>query len=145
MRFNYTEIPNSQDPAKQILRPYLVVRLMHDDKHKDLVALIDSGADISLAHGDIARLLGLSDLGTGKPWQYRGSVNSQVGEARIHRLHLVIPRLSSLDLDIAFTDDVPPGTFLLGQRDFFESYQVRFDLSRRIFEILEVPRVGVVH
>jgi hypothetical protein len=59
--------------------------------------------------------------------------DDQVGTAYIHRLHLIIPRLSSVDLDIAFTDDIQPGTFLLGQKDF-EAFVVRFDLSKRSFE-----------
>ena len=143
MKYNYTQIANNQEPNKPILRPYIGVRIIHQNKHKDLVALIDSGADVSLAHADIGTLLGV-DVPAGRPWSYRGSVNTQVGLAYIHNLHLILINFSSLDLDIAFTDQIPPGTFLLGQRHFFETYQVRFDLSKRIFEVLELPRPTAV-
>lgn len=112
------------------------MRLLHGHKQKDMVALIDSGADLSLAHADMGRLLGI-DVQTGRRWSYSGAVDSQVGRAYIHRLHLIILNFSSLDIDVAFSEQVAPGTFLLGQRDFFETYDITFNLSSRTFTIEE--------
>lgn len=134
--YNYTLLRNPQEPHRPVLRPYIGVRLIHGDKHKDLVALIDSGADLSLAHADIGRLVGI-DIQAGRPWSYSGAVDSQIGRAYIHRLHLIIIDFSSLDIDVAFSDQVAPGTFLLGQRDFFENYEIVFDLSSRSFAVQE--------
>lgn len=134
--YNYTLLRNLQEPSRPVLRPYIGVRLIHGNKHKDLVALIDSGADMSLAHADLGRLVGI-DIQAGRPWTYGGSVDTQIGRAYIHRLHLIVIDFSSLDIDVAFSDQVAPGTFLLGQRDFFESYEIVFDLSSRSFAVKE--------
>ena len=134
--YNYTLLRNLQEPTEPILRPYIGVRLIRGSTHKDLVALIDSGADLSLAHADIGRLLGI-DIHTGRAWAYAGSVDSQIGRAYIHRLQLMIIGFTSLDIDVAFSDQVAPGTLLLGQRHFFEAYQILFDLSIRTFTINE--------
>jgi hypothetical protein len=135
--YNYTVLRNLQEPSRPVLRPYIGVRLVHGGEQKDLVALIDSGADLSLAHADIGRLVGI-DVEAGRSWSYTGSVDSQIGRAYIHRLHLIIIDFSSLDIDIAFSDQVAPGTFLLGQRDFFENYEIVFDLSSRSFAVNEL-------
>lgn len=134
--YNYTLLKSRQEPSRPVLRPYIGVRLVHGTKHKDLVALIDSGADLSLAHADIGRLVGI-DIQAGRPWSYGGSVDSQIGRAYIHRFHLIIIDFSSLDIDVAFSDQVAPGTFLLGQRDFFENYDIVFSRSSRTFTIIE--------
>jgi hypothetical protein len=59
MRFRYTEIPNQQDRHKPFYRPYLIVRLLNGNRHKDVISLVDSGADVCLFHADIGRMLGI--------------------------------------------------------------------------------------
>lgn len=46
------------------------------------------------------------------------------------------------DLDIAFSDEMPEGFILLGQRGFFERFDIKFCLSRGFFEIIELPRTA---
>lgn len=88
-RYDYTVFDNSQEPGSPICRPYLAVRLTNHDRHKNVVGLIDSGADISLAHADLATLLRI-DIHAGRLWSYVGAVNGEIGRAYIHRLHLVV-------------------------------------------------------
>ncbi|PYT04368.1 MAG: hypothetical protein DMF60_15540 [Acidobacteria bacterium] len=139
--YNYTLLRNLQEPRQPVRRPYIGVRLLHGNKHKDLVALIGSGADLSLAHADTGRLLGV-DIQSGRPWSYGGAVDSRIGRAYIHRLHLIIINFSSLDIDVAFSEQVTPGTFLLGQRDFFENHEITFVLSSGTFAIEETARAA---
>ena len=47
MRFRYTETRNNQDPKRPFQRPYLIVRLIRGAKHKDVISLVDSGADLA--------------------------------------------------------------------------------------------------
>jgi hypothetical protein len=55
--------------------------------------------------------------------------------AYLHRVDLVVRGLGSIRLDVGFTNSMAAGTGLLGQRGFFEQFQINFDLSQRLFEI----------
>jgi len=59
MRFRYTEIQNHQDPTRPFQRPYLIVRLFNGERHKDVISLVDSGADVCLFHSGIGRMIGI--------------------------------------------------------------------------------------
>ena len=145
MQFNYTELENKLEPDKPNFRPYLPVTLVgNNGKSKNTFALIDSGADVSLAHADIGRLLDI-DIETGRLWNYRGAVDKKQGTAYIHQLHLIIQNHSSIDIDVAFTDEVADGTLLLGQRDFFRRYEVHFYLLKGYFDIINTKDKGYGH
>ena len=145
MKYNYTKFDNPQEPAKPNFRPLLPVTLVgNNGKSKNVVALIDSGADVSLAHADIGRLLDI-DIQTGRVWNYGGSVDKQQGTAYIHRLHLILTNHSSIDIEIGFTDEVADGIFLIGQRDFFQKYEVHFYLRKGYFDIINTKDKGYGH
>lgn len=55
--------------------------------------------------------------------------------AYLHRLDLVVRGLNSITLDVGFTNSMAIGTGLLGQRGFFEQFQINFDLNQKLFEI----------
>jgi hypothetical protein len=69
MKFRYTEIRNHQDPTRPFFRPYLIARLFHETKHKDVIALVESGAD--LFHSDIGKLIGI-DVESGSKLAFQG-------------------------------------------------------------------------
>jgi hypothetical protein len=56
--------------------------------------------------------------------------------AYLHRVDLVVRGLSSITLEVGFTDSMAVGTGLLGQSGFFEQFEISFDLSQRFFEIV---------
>jgi len=56
--------------------------------------------------------------------------------AYLHRVDLLVRGLSSITLDVAFTNSMAAGTGLLGQRGFFEQFQINFELSQRFFEVV---------
>src|SRR6266508_1710726 len=118
MRFRYTQIPNHQDPARPFHRPYLIVRLTNGTRHKDVIALVDSGADLCLFHSDIGKLIGI-DVEAGPELGFEG-VSGARATAHLHTISLTVRGMNSIDLDAGFTDSMAVGTGLLGQQGFFE-------------------------
>ena len=138
MRFRYTDIQNHQDPGKPFHRPYLIVRLLNGDRHKDVISLVDSGADVCLFHSDIGRMLGI-EIEAATELAFQG-VSGVREVAYLHRVDLVVRGLSSITLDVGFTNSMAVGTGLLGQRGFFEQFQINFELSQKLFEVGPVNR-----
>lgn len=136
MRFRYTEIRNNQDPTNPFQRPYLIVRLLHGPKHKDVISLVDSGADLCLFHSDIGRMLGL-DMESGSELAFQG-VSGARETAYLHRVSLTVGSLASISLDAGFTDSMAVGTGLLGQQGFFEQFHINFRLDKKLFEIIDI-------
>jgi hypothetical protein len=120
MRFRYTEIPNHQDPQKPFRRPYLIVRLINGDRHKDVISLVDSGADVCLFHSDIGRMLGF-EIEAAPKLAFQG-VSGAKEVAYLHRVDLAVRGLNAITLDVGFTNSMAAGTGLLGQRGFFEQF-----------------------
>lgn len=134
MRFRYTDIRNHRDPQRPFRRPYLIVRLINGDRHKDVISLVDSGADICLFHADIGRMLGI-EIEAAPELAFQG-VSGVREVAYLHRVSLVVRGLSAITLDVGFTTSMAAGTGLLGQRGFFEEFQINFELSQKFFEIV---------
>jgi hypothetical protein len=53
----------------------------------------------------------------------------------LHRVGLVVRGLSSITLDVGFTNSMAVGTGLLGQHGFFENFQINFQLNQKSFEV----------
>ena len=134
MRFRYTDIQNHQDPQKPFRRPYLIVRLTNGNRHKDVISLVDSGADVCLFHSDIGRMLGI-EIEAAPELAFQG-VSGKKEVAYLHRVDLVVRGLSSITLDVVFTDSMAVGTGLLGQRGFFEQFQISFQLEQKSFDVI---------
>ena len=136
MRFRYTDIQNHQDPLRPFRRPYLIVRLINGDRHKDVISLVDSGADVCLFHSDIGRMLGI-EIEAAPRLAFQG-VSGAKELADLHRVDLVVRGLNAMTLDVGFTNSIAAGTGLLGQRGFFEQFQINFQLSQKFFEVVPV-------
>jgi hypothetical protein len=137
MRFRYTEIRNNQDPTNPFQRPYLTVRLTHGAKHKDVISLVDSGADLCLFHSDVGKMIGI-DMESGSELVFQG-VSGARETAYMHRVNLAVGS-SSISLHVGFTDSMAVGTGILGQQGFFEQFQISFSLNEKLFEVIEVQR-----
>lgn len=148
MDFPYSSFRTRNDPTYLNRRPLLDVRLAVGSRFQDVAALVDSGADRCLFHSDIGRILGL-DIESGAPYEFEGVVAGSVQKGYIHRIHLVVKRLSGIDLDVVFADCAQVGTGVLGQAGFFEQYRVNFDLHKGTFGISELPAPrggrGIIH
>ena len=88
-----------------------------------LLALVDSGASISLFHAEIADLLGL-DLTAGDKHTLSGIGGSM--DAYVHWVQCTIS-LYSCRCRIAFSAELKTEFQILGRLDFFEKCTVLFD------------------
>src|SRR5712692_7581673 len=78
MKFDYLKQPFVALPNQPyISRPLIPIRILHEQKEAELFALVDSGADISLFHLDIARDLGI-DLSSADTMIFGGIAEAEV-------------------------------------------------------------------
>jgi len=97
-----------------------------------VLALVDSGAADCVFPKSIGQLLGI-DIGSGEPHQFHGFDLRPI-PGYIHRVHLQVAGFSHwVDVDAVFLEF--DGMAILGQRGFFESYQVVFERWARQFKI----------
>jgi hypothetical protein len=134
MKFDYLKQRSSIDPARPLIsRPIVPIRVKHKAVDIDVYALVDSGADASLFHADIAKDL-LIDFEAGRRHELFG-VSGHSIVAYFHEVSLqVIGSKESIKVEIAFTDSTPFPA-LLGQIDFFEHHQIKFERYKERIEI----------
>jgi hypothetical protein len=117
-----------------VARPMLPVRLIGQRIGPELLALVDSGADRSLFHADIAPLVGI-DLDQGR----RGAMRGVGGIVDVWscRIGIEIER-RRFEIEANFTDDPGQrGRALLGRLGIFSEFQFGFD--QRAGELLIEP------
>lgn len=100
--------------------------------------LVDSGAQDTLVHADIAPILGI-ELLEGKRQKIGGVTGTGVGY--IHRIHIEIEELGdSIPVDAIFVPKL--GTDgILGQTDFFTRYDIKFEKRRLLFSLSKIPKL----
>ena len=120
------------------LMPDLPIVLRHHTKSLSAVALVDSGASISVLPYSLGVQLGLN-------WNSSTAVIALAGtlsnvEARGIVIEATVGQLPPVRLALAWanSDDVP---FLLGQFNFFQSFDVFFSRARGIFEVRQPAAV----
>ena len=133
MKFKYRRFRDRTSPYRKFIKlPFIEVRLAYGSNHIDLDCLIDSGAGDCLFSADIADILGI-DLENAEERKYIGiAEHSVVG--RIHPVQMLVKGFSDwIEIEAAFLDinQLP----LLGQRGFFDSYQITFEGYRGRFEV----------
>jgi hypothetical protein len=138
MKFQYlTDLNSKTTTGKHKKRPVVEVVLSRNGKRREFLAVIDSGADVTMMSTQIAdmfeidwkqlptsRTLGIS--GTTQV-SYLGSMDvavKKIGEA--------------LTLPVLFTEANIP--ILLGQEGFFDAYRIKFEKDHDTFEITKSNR-----
>lgn len=143
MKLRYTKWPSLTDPERYNWHPELQVclRVPNGSKGRMIHALVDSGAIDCIFPESVGRLIGL-DVPSGKPTTYFG-VADQAAPGFLHTIQLQVTGYERwISLEAGFvTADIRP---LLGQRGFFEAYQVVFERWRYQFEI-NTREQAVVH
>src|SRR5882757_1352929 len=128
MKFRYQkqlDVNNPNLPWKS--RPIVKVRLSFGDRQQAFLALIDSGADITLFHSSVATLLGITEFE--REGQVVG-ISGEVMPIHYHRLTLQLEGLDeSIKIEAGFVDSPGVGA-LLGQAGFFEHFHICFDRKR---------------
>lgn len=103
--------------------PIIPIFLRHKAKFIFTEALVDSGANTSVFHAEIAEQLGIKfKLGTKI---YLGGIGGRI----LAYLHQVKIRIINIDFicKIAFTEEMPVSLNILGRDNFFEKFLISFD------------------
>jgi len=141
MRFDYKKVAIPENPnAPWFPLPLIKVRLSYKDKIIQLDALIDSGADVSLFHASAAKALGI-DLTSGIKQEYFGVSGHKI-EAYFHTVKFqIVGTPYAMELAIGFTESEGVSA-LLGQADFFQAHQIKFERYKERIEISPAPNHG---
>lgn len=135
MKFEYLEIPNRKPGKPSARRPYIPIRIVHDNKFQDLMCLVDSGADLCLFPAKIGELIGI-DIESGKKEQIGGIAENPI-VAYIHSVRLIVRGLSGVDVEAGFTESKGIRAGILGQVGFFDKYKITFERSRNWIDVSE--------
>ena len=131
MIFRYIRI---KTPDGELIRlPLIPVRLTCNKQHLDLYALIDSGAEVSAFNASIAKTLNI-EIKQGSFLTLSGFVGGDT-DSYLRQVHMSIQGLPEIDILAAFTEVDAPSMPILGQRGFFDNYQIRFHRYRDQIEI----------
>jgi hypothetical protein len=123
-----TVYPYVQTATSPIARPMLLIAVRHAPHPAvPLVALVDSGADVSTFHLDIAAQLRI-DLGTCRVSGVRGVGGQAQAYSAPVELDVEGRRFVA---EVRFTSGVPLTLALLGRHDVFEQFQFGFDQRGR--------------
>ena len=103
--------------------PIIPVGLIRGKETVRTEALVDSGANISIFHGEFCRELGLkSENGEKKVFQgIGGKINGY-----IHTVHLNVNE-HIFPCRVAFSDEMITGLNIIGREDFFNKFVVTLD------------------
>ncbi len=142
MKFRYTKFPFNPSPAFPTkissLRPWLQTRIYDTNKKVCspwFYALVDSGADFCLFQKSIGEFVGLSNITSGKKQELSGLGGSVV--AYFHNIILEVGGYRH-KCYAGFVDDSKLPINLLGQEGFFNLYEIKFDYSKKRFDLKKV-------
>ena len=129
MKFNYKRY------GPDVLRPVIEIKVKSNSNVFKYHVLVDSGADMSLFHSEVADALGI-DLTKGK----KGLVTGVGGKSSEYFLHKVLVEVGGWEhgMEIGFIPTIggrsaPYG--IVGQKGFFENFIVKFDLPKEEIEL----------
>ena len=129
-----TEYLQYKRDTELVRLPILPIQIACNRNRETIWALIDSGAEISVFNKEIAGLLDI-EVTSGKKFELGGVVDDRGLPAWLHQVSMTVGDLGSISTMVAFTDSDSPGLSLLGQRGFFDNYQIRFKRFQNVFEV----------
>lgn len=127
MKFPYTKYDG-------FFRPIIPVTFISNNNFFPYRALIDTGADLSVIHAEIAEILDI-DLKTGRRHQFGGITGKGIGY--IHTLNLEIGGNIFYKIPVSFSEDIAPqGHGILGHEGLFDKIKLIFELGKKQIEII---------
>lgn len=136
MKYDYTTyLPDER--GKFIKRPMVEIEIFGPSENHKEFALIDSGADRSLFHKEIANALGI-DLFYAEKRNVSGisgTLEVRTKEVKIRIRHLE----NTVTIPVDFVDSPYVGA-LLGQEGFFDINRIKFERDHNVFEINPVRK-----
>jgi len=138
MKFKYLKQQTSDPAQPWVLRPYIPIRLFYKQKSVSVFALVDSGADESVFHVSIGKLIGI-DIPKGRKKRFFGISGAGI-DGYVHRIRLqIVGAPASIELDVGFLD-APGVDAILGQVGFFDHYRIKFERDKEQIEIVPIKR-----
>lgn len=137
VKFKYRRYSRPSRPGTEYGElPLLMVRVRYGRKHIDLNCLVDSGAGECIFDTDIAEILGI-DLSKAEKRVYFALGDTPITGYR----HKVMMRVKGFDdwLSVTVGFVAENDLSLLGQKGFFENYEVTFRTYQKRLEIKSKP------
>ena len=146
LKFSYKKIPIDQKNPKRIndikffgysiLRPIIPVELSYKIRKIKYEMLLDSGADFCILDGDIGDYLGYH-VTNGLEIEFGGIQEGKSNQAKAY-LHKINMNIGGIvyHTDVGFSYDIAKSGYgILGQKGFFQLFNVKFVLSKERIEI----------
>ena len=132
MKFPYTIL------APDACKPLIPMRLCYEKTHKvlpsNIMALVDSGADVCFCSEDIAFWLGSRPKG--KSTKEFTAANNQTFKTYKETFKLMTCG-KVYECDFYVSSSLPKvAPIILGQSGFFDKFQVNFDLQKKEIDII---------
>ena len=106
-------------------RPIIPISLKYNKKELNYLALLDSGADFNILHGEIAKILGI-DLTKLKSIKFQGIKEGSEGIGYITEIEVGINHAFHKTM-VVFSNDISENGYgILGQQGFFNNYKAHF-------------------
>lgn len=132
MNIGYHKLPDSTRPEGVSFYPLLQVFIRCEVNMVNVLGLVDSGSADCVFPASIGALLRL-DIRSGTPHKFHGFDNRLV-DGFVHTVQLQVAGFSNwVNIDAVFLES--DGMSILGQRGFFDSYQLVFEKWSRRFEV----------
>jgi predicted aspartyl protease len=133
MKFPYIKTPQADPTKKWLSRPLIPVIIFGPKSNIEVLALIDSGADICLFNEQIGREIGL-EIEKGKTEAFMGIEGGRL-VAYIHKIKLQVVGIEKIiEIEAGFVDS-PAVNAILGQEGFFDAFKIKFEKDHNIIEI----------
>lgn len=119
-----------------VLRPVIPIEIIYKGKSVSYEVLVDSGADFSIFDAQIGDLLGIDDIESGEKFEAAGIT----GIPEPFYVHPVTFNIGGklYDTRVGFLPNIAPlGYGVVGQKEFFEIFIVKFDFLKEEIELKE--------
>lgn len=134
MKFPYKKIELLPGMRREfLLKPIIPLYLFSQKSFVRVEALIDSGADFTVFHSELAEVLGIQ-WQKGISHKFRGIT----GSSGIVYFHSIKIKVGSwlVPLECGFSKNLGEDNYgILGQEGFFENFKVVFDLKTENIEV----------
>jgi len=134
MKFPYLKLPTADPRQPWKARPYIPIVLENSGiTSPTIAALVDSGADRCIFHGDIGRAIGLK-ITEGVLHKFTG-IEGGMLESYLHKVKIrVVGYSRSIEVIAGFSESAGVGA-ILGQEGFFDAFKITFQRSKNRIEI----------
>jgi len=136
MNYPYWRIAPEKASDPWIRRPLVPIALEGPARTLKFQALVDSGADHSLFHVDVAEALGI-DLDTCEKQAVAG-IEGVPAQSYVTEIKATVEHLAPVTIPVMFWERQPIS--LIGQVGFFDLHRLRFERDHDIFEITPVRK-----